>query len=788
MTQEEEAEESLQEWARVVDWQEGRTGAVYTDDDFPADLSCITGNPKDKGKRGGKLPDGGQQQHEEGVEGEEAPLPKCRCPDQKDAKLLKVLKDGPNQGRMFYGCAVGAKDKRGCGFFQWAGDTPTRWKEGPIEFMRFAVDGEWAVVNNKGFRSEDVKQGGLGSCWFLSALAVVAERHDLIARNMITRAGPAAGGMFGVRLFIDGRWKVYPIDGYLPLRPPPRSHRSDAADHLLLHASGRVMELKYCKGRNRQLWPSLLEKAYSKAHGSYRAISGGHIAEGMFDLTSFPCEMIQFGAGTFDSEQFWARLCSFQSSGFTMGASCGQSHEGLVGNHAYSVLCVKELQDVPVGQQKKISDFFSQRSQIASLEGGGGATASPTRSLPPYLTPDGVLRLIRLRNPWGCQEWKGSFGPGSDEWTPALREALEGKHSKSSKGDGCFWMAYHDFLRVFSGVDVCKAHRGWFVNSLQGYLHRQQWHPQHAVHLRLPSHSSVWLHLSLIQPSTRGKAGKGGFWHSDISLLVLRLAEEGGEGGKEQRWRVLGTEHVRLSGQGKVHHTELVLGEASSSTPSHYLLLPFSLNRWALLSDPAIRGSRAALRKKALETAPFTLRVFSAAPVELREAPFPTHKHTHSPSAFVVDQLLRALADRALLRDSKFFAPPVVTRDVGGLADVTLVQYECSGASLVVLENGLVEQELYVRCRFVLHTSDSSDWGSTHNPTQEPEWRVVGPGFKSIVGVLGSSSQMAQFELEAMGEGGTIVMDRVQVQALPHEEIRPQELDGARGIFAWKKA
>jgi len=141
------------------------------------------------------------------------------------------------------------------------------------------------------------------------------------------------------------------------------------------------------------------------------------------------------------------------------------------------------------------------------------------------------------------------------------------------------WQAYHDFLRVFSGVDVCKAHRGWFVNSLQGYLHRQQWHPQHvrppslslfrslsllpqsaevliailppflppslppslqAVHLRLPSHSSVWLHLSLIQPSTRGKAGKGGFWHSDISLLVLRLAEEGGEGGKEQRWRVLG--------------------------------------------------------------------------------------------------------------------------------------------------------------------------------------------------------------------------------------------------------
>ena len=68
------------------------------------------------------------------------------------------------------------------------------------------------------------------------------------------------------------------------------------------------------------------------------------------------------------------------------------------------------------------------------------------------------------------------------------------------------------------------------------------------------------------------------------------------------------------------------------------------------------------------------------------------------------------------------------------------------------------------------------------------EWRVVGPGYKGIVGVLGSSSQMAQFELEAMGGGGTIVLDRLEVQALPHEQIRPQELDRAREMFAWKKA
>ncbi len=43
---------------------------------------------------------------------------------------------------------------------------------------------------------------------FLSALAVVAERPDLIKRVLLTQAGPVAGGMYGARLFIDGRWQV----------------------------------------------------------------------------------------------------------------------------------------------------------------------------------------------------------------------------------------------------------------------------------------------------------------------------------------------------------------------------------------------------------------------------------------------------------------------------------------------------------------------------------------------------------------------------------------------------
>jgi len=50
-----------------------------------------------------------------------------------------------------------------------------------------------------------IQQGGVGDCWFLSALAVVAQRHDLIAKLFTDTAPAPTQGAYHLRLFLDGK-------------------------------------------------------------------------------------------------------------------------------------------------------------------------------------------------------------------------------------------------------------------------------------------------------------------------------------------------------------------------------------------------------------------------------------------------------------------------------------------------------------------------------------------------------------------------------------------------------
>ena len=80
----------------------------------------------------------------------------------------------------------------------------------------------------------------------MSALAVVAERHDLMRKLLPNLNNGAASGCHEVRLFLDGRWTAVLVDDWLPTTEKQR--RPDGTG------------LAYARCTGKQLWVSFIEK------------------------------------------------------------------------------------------------------------------------------------------------------------------------------------------------------------------------------------------------------------------------------------------------------------------------------------------------------------------------------------------------------------------------------------------------------------------------------------------------------------------------------------------------
>ncbi|CAG7817585.1 unnamed protein product, partial [Allacma fusca] len=115
--------------------------------------------------------------------------------------------------------------------------------------------------------------GALGDCWFMSSIAVVASKPELVRKLTLTsELNPA--GVYVLRLCKDGVWKTVIVDDLLPC---------DEHDRPI-----------FAKAHGKQLWVCLLEKAHAKLYGSYHALRTGCASEGLVSLTGFPTQTLKF--------------------------------------------------------------------------------------------------------------------------------------------------------------------------------------------------------------------------------------------------------------------------------------------------------------------------------------------------------------------------------------------------------------------------------------------------------------------------------------------------------------
>mmetsp|Transcript_3176 Transcript_3176/g.4691 ORF Transcript_3176/g.4691 Transcript_3176/m.4691 type:complete len:945 (-) Transcript_3176:34-2868(-) len=241
--------------------------------------------------------------------------------------------------------------------------------------------------------ADDIKQGALGNCWFMSCISVVAHMQpEKIVDLFVTRKINEAG-IYELKLFQAGKWVRVVVDDYVPCLP-----------YSIYPA--------FAKSNNNEIWVILLEKAYAKLHGSYALLTAGFACHGLTDLTHSPSQY--YPKQSYDKDKYFELMKEFCSLQLPITTSMLSSTKGLVSNHAYGLLNVKEV--------------------------------------------DGI-KLVQLRNPYSHSEWQGDFADKSESWTNDLKEVC----GWEIKNDGVFWMTYEDYYKYSGSINVC-----WSIpNSFQ---------------------------------------------------------------------------------------------------------------------------------------------------------------------------------------------------------------------------------------------------------------------------------------------------------------------------------
>lgn len=129
-----------------------------------------------------------------------------------------------------------------------------------FESPQFTVDG---------YSSSDIKQGSIGDCWWLAAVATIAHRKDLMKKVCVARDEEC--GVYGFVFHRDGEWISTVVDDNLYLSQPDFGHDMDVYDATGKKArlykkqkqtGSEALYFAKCEDPN-ETWLPLLEKAVS---------------------------------------------------------------------------------------------------------------------------------------------------------------------------------------------------------------------------------------------------------------------------------------------------------------------------------------------------------------------------------------------------------------------------------------------------------------------------------------------------------------------------------------------
>jgi hypothetical protein len=260
----------------------------------------------------------------------------------------------------------------------------------------------------QGIQVTDIMQNKIGNCYFLSAVAALSIFPELVLR-LFREKEVSTKRQYGIYIRKKGIWQLMLLDDYFPVH-------------------GKFKKAACCFSQDKkELWVMLLEKAWSKLNNSYAATIGGEPSEVFDVLTNASSEKIFFfKMNDGKKEKLWSKLVDGQTNNFIITVGTNQieavSKKGLVAGHAYTLLCVNELEN--------------------------------------------GTRLVKLRNPWSTSEWNGDWcDQDTKKWTKEILEKVD-YTLKEKNNDGIFYMEFNDFIKYFFSVSICKIYPDYIYNSV----------------------------------------------------------------------------------------------------------------------------------------------------------------------------------------------------------------------------------------------------------------------------------------------------------------------------------
>ena len=333
----------------------------------------------------------------------------------------------------------------------------------------------------------DIQQGLLGDCYFLSCLSAIAEEPSRIKRIFVTQETNEAG-IYAVRLFINGEPRVVVVDDYFPYN----------------EAKGKWAFSRPSSGN--EIWVLILEKAWAKVYGSYSRIEVGDCGEAMYPLTGCPTQNVTLKDYK-NKENLWKLLQWADRCAFPMCCAANSAEEdavnhqdieekGLVDAHAYTLIKVKEIK----------------------LDKGGSE------------------RLLCVRNPWGktkkMSEWNGAWSDSSELWTRYTREQV----GLQEANDGVFWISLADFDTFFYLVTICYYREDYEGSTLSDQHEPGSFGLYKFTYTPSEASKTTPITFTIDQANWRfcDKTDEGNEYRAaDLYLVVTRLQTETNEDGSK---------------------------------------------------------------------------------------------------------------------------------------------------------------------------------------------------------------------------------------------------------------